>query len=98
MHSDRAHILSNQSKVMIVGTEWKTISVMACQTEKGDRISVIEQRQREMGVPAVPLKTRYVLGNGEEVMRLHGSSFINLRSGEEYIRQAFYPKFEPEAA
>lgn len=83
---------------MIVGTEWKTISVIACQTETGERISVIEQRQREMDAPTLTPKTRFVLGNGQEVMRLHGSSFLNLQTGEEYIRQALYPKFAPEAA
>lgn len=79
--------------------EWTNISVMVCQTEAGDKISIIEQRLSETGpcVTCLP-KTRYVLGNGHEVLRLHGSSFINLQTGEEYIRHLLYPKLDPEAA
>lgn len=73
-------------------TTWKTNAIFSCYSDDGERISVIEQRQSDM--PALPGEQdscyRYVLGNGHQIMRIHGSSYVDPETCQEYIRVFHY--------
>ncbi|RRH70100.1 hypothetical protein [Falsigemmobacter faecalis] len=72
--------------------EWTTSAVFSCYSDEGERVSVIEQcRTGHAGGGPDQLQKRYVLGNGQEIWQLHGSSYLDPQTGREFIRVWRWP-------
>ena len=63
--------------------EWKTNAVFTCFSDDGERISVIEQVSVAADGQA---ESRYVLGNGQEIWKIHGSSYLDPVTGRDFVR------------
>lgn len=75
-------------------TSWKTNAVFSCYSDEGEEISVIEQCR-----PEAPHyggeqddRYRYVLGNGNPILRIHSSSYVDPETCQEYIRVFSYSR------
>lgn len=76
--------------------EWTTRAVFSCYSDEGERVSVIEQSRfaaaaADADADPEALEKRYVLGNGQEIWQLHGSSYLDPQTGREFIRVWRWP-------
>ena len=73
---------------------WKTNAVFSCYSDEGERISVIEQCRNDAPLHGGEQddRYRYVLGNGNPILRIHGSSYVDPETCQEYIRVFSYSR------